>query len=73
MYITGAGKRQPIGIEQVRRASRDVIPVFHTDEELWQPRQFSVDNQQSEQTVETCVGKVVVVPVMGKQVSCFVL
>ena len=54
--------RHPVGAEPVRVAGRDVVPVLHSDEELWQLRQFSMDNQQSEQTVETRVGEVVVEP-----------
>ena len=54
--------RHPVGAEPVRVAGRDVVPVLHSDEELWQLRQFSVDNQHAEQTVETRIGEVVVEP-----------
>ena len=64
--------RHPVGAEPVRVAGRDVVPVLHSDEELWQLRQFSVDNQHAEQTVETRVGKVVVEP-KGWETRCRVL
>ena len=65
VHLACPGVSQSIGTGQVGLSRRRVVPVLDTNEELRQLGQLSVNDQHAEQTVETCVGEVVVIPVVS--------